>query len=76
LEVRLGYEQAPVIPELDSSWFVNGFGKFGTATVRQVVHNSVGWRVEVRFPKGEGLFLLREFDLSEWRKIAKCLDDE
>lgn len=74
--MRLGYEQAPLVPEIGSTWHVHGWGKYGTAKVREVVFSVHGWRVSVMFPVEEETFRLREFDLKEWRKIAKCLDDE
>lgn len=76
--MRPGYEQGPVVPELRSEWFVNGYGKYGTATVWEVWNGIAGWRVSVIFKaeKANTGNRVREFDLSEWRKIAKCLDDE
>jgi len=75
--VRLGYRECPVIPELNSAWHVHGYGAYGTATVYEVSHTRHGWRVSVAFPKPDDSgSRIRQFDLSEWRKIAKCLDDE
>ena len=75
--MRLGYEQGPLVPEIGSTWHVHGFGSYGTAKVYEVWHGREGWRVCVSFPKeDESGSRIREFDLKEWRKIAKCLDDE
>jgi len=75
--VRLGYEQGPVVPEIGSTWHVHGFGAYGTARVFELRCSEHGWRVSVAFPKeDESGSRVREFELSEWRKIAKCLDDE
>lgn len=75
--MRLGYQECPVIPELGSTWHVHGFGSYGTARVYEVSFSEHGWRVSCAFPKeDESGSRIRQFDLSEWRKIAKCLDDE
>jgi hypothetical protein len=68
-----------MVPEIGSTWHVHGYGAYGVAKVREITHGSYNWRVSVIFKvekANTGNYRVREFDLSEWRKIAKCLDDE